>query len=222
MKICFRQHVMKIHCFCRQLMKTQSFCRQMLTHLESSLQCRELPDPLRSRHNHPLHVPCTYHCPQTNLTLTFRPHAYPFFSGRHWSDPRVKHSVGFVLDTLPAAGRHVVLTHLYMHLARVHSNILGAHVREAARAVARLLRRQPGAQVFVRGPHAMGANVYTLTGDYHAERSFRMLRKEFKDLQDRVVLLNPWDMTMANENFHIHPSPEVQAILCRMMLSHLC
>ena len=63
---------------------------------------------------------------------------------------------------------------------------------------------------------------YCLTGDYHAERSLRVLREEFKRLRDHVILLNPWDMTVANENLHVHPNEAVQVTLCRMILAHMC
>ena len=95
-------------------------------------------------------------------------------------------------------------------------------MKDTAQAIRRLLQRNPDVQVYVRGPHATGSNMFCLQGDYHADRCFRVLREEFKDLRDQVVLLNAWDMTVANENFDIHPSAHVRNTLCRMVLSHVC
>ena len=61
-----------------------------------------------------------------------------------------------------------------------------------------------------------------LPGDFHAERCLRVLREEFRDLRERVVLLNPWDMTVANENLEVHPERYVLLTLCRMVLAHVC
>ena len=49
-----------------------------------------------------------------------------------------------------------------------------------------------------------------------------MLRHEFRELRDHVVLLNTWDMTVANENYDIHPGLDTLEAVTRMMLAHVC
>ena len=195
--------------------------------LQSVLQCRALPDPLRARHPNMLHVPLRYACgPPLNLTLAWVPHAYPFYTGvARWSDSRVKRSPGAVLDGLSGGrgeGKVLVLLHLFIHFSPLHTAVMARHVRDAARAVRALLRRQPGVRVAVRGPHAVCGDQYCLAGELHVQRSLRVLRREFGALRGRVLLLDARDMTVALGSCGLHPPRPVVTALLRLLLAHLC
>ena len=109
-----------------------------------------------------------------------------------------------------------------MHYAREHTSVLALHVRDTARAVRDLLQRNPDVKVFIRGPHFIGVSKYCVTCDWLSERLLRILRHEFRDLRDHVVLLNTWDMTVALENCEAHPDPGVVDAIIRMVLAHVC
>ena len=202
--------------------------RQILWVLnQTAAECRRVPDPdldpdldLEAGGLHePLHLRCS-----GGTYLSWFPHAYPFFSGvRGWTDARAKYAPSHVMDRIPAgSGSYVIVIHLYMHFSQAHTAVYALHARDTARAVRRVLDRNPGVRVFIRGPHAVGGNMYCLAGDYHAERCLRVLREEFRGLRDRVFFLNTWDMTVANENYDIHPSLETVKAVTRLMLSNVC
>lgn len=198
--------------------------RQILLALNQTAQpgCRKVPDHRDPDHKGGRHEPLHLRCPG-RLLLSWFPHAYPFFSGVHsWSDARLNRAPSYVMDRIPSSGSYIIVIHLYIHFSQAHTAVYVLHVRDTARAVKRLLRRKPDVKVFIRGPHAVGGNMYCLTGDYHAERCLRVLRHEFRELRDRVFFLNAWDMTVANENSDIHPSWETVKAITRLMLSNVC
>lgn len=180
-------------------------------------------DPQRSYHPNMLHVPLLYDCPQHNIHLSWYPHAYPFYTGSgQWSDSRVKHAPSDILDKLPSSGRYVVAIHLFMHFSREHTAILALHVKDTARAVRDLLKRNPGVKVFIIGPHFIGMNAYCVTCDLVVERGLRMVHHEFRELRDHVFLLNTWDMTVALENCEVHPDSSLAGTVAQMILAYVC
>ncbi|XP_070189113.1 NXPE family member 3-like [Littorina saxatilis] len=185
--------------------------------------CKPRPDPRKSYHPNMLHVPFHYDCPHSNTSVSWYPHAYPFFSGSgQWSDVRVKQAPSVVLDKLPSTGKYVILIHLFIHFSPLHISIYAHHVRNTARAVRDLLARNPKVKVFVRGPHAVLGGRFQLSSDMFTEQCIRVLKHEFRHLRDHVIFLNTWDMTIANENVGIHPKMSVVTTLSRLMLAHVC
>ncbi|KAL8613146.1 hypothetical protein ACOMHN_042955 [Nucella lapillus] len=196
---------------------------QAMLAVQAYTKCPELPDPQRSYHPNMLHVPRHFRCAQDNIILSWYPHAYPFYTGYgRWSDRKVKDSLRHILSRVPSKGKYVILMHLLVHFSQVHTYVYVQHVRDAARGVRELLHRNPEVKVIIRGPHALGGSAFCLFSDFHTERCFRVLRQEFRDLRDRVVLLNPWDMTVAVGNCDIHPSQEVLHAVRGLILQHVC
>lgn len=166
-----------------------------------------------------LHIPL--YCAHDNLSflIAWHPHAYPFQTGGHdWSIRRVKHSPSYHIDRIPGLGRYVVLVHMYLHFIWSSSHLVRLHVRDVARAVKDLLQRNPSARVVIRGPHAFS----NFSGDYCFLRTLMIIKEEFASLQDKVVLLDGWDMTVPIENVDMHPPNYVVKELTRVFLSHVC
>ena len=165
------------------------------------------------------------HClkASSNTRISWYPHGHPYYSMKSWASRFTKHPPSFYLDSVPIAGRYVVVIHLYLHLSFLHTHTYGLHVRQAARGVRDLLSRNPSVKVLVRGPHAFIWDSYRrihVLGDYYGEACFRIFRQEFADLVDRVVYLNVWDMTVANENNDLHPAANPEIL--RLFLGHVC
>ncbi|XP_076444358.1 NXPE family member 3-like [Babylonia areolata] len=190
--------------------------RAVIETLQRYTRCHQQPDPLSSYHPNMLHVPLIHHCPSQKLWISWYPHAYPLYSGQHkWSDVKVKNAPHRILDTLPATGKYVIAIHLFAHFSQVHSHMYMRHTRETARAVRALIKRNPSVKVFIRGPHAMVGKLYTLQADMFPARCLCVLRQEFRDLKNHVVLLNMLEMTVANENCPVHPVQKVVTTTCR-------
>ena len=187
----------------------------MLFELQKLAQCRliyegSVQDPI--------------HCVKksSHTTVSNLPHGYPFYVQGRSTSRFTKHPPSFYMDQVPRSGKYIVLIHLYAHFTTLHTHTYGLHVRQAARGVRDLLSRNPSVKVVIRGPHAFLWNMNRLhiLGDYHGERSFRIFRQEFRDLVDRVIFLNVWDMTVANKNENIHP--EANPEIVRLFLGHVC
>ena len=164
------------------------------------------------------------HCvkPASNTRVSWFPHGHPFFTELSWTNRFTKHPPSFYMDQIPSTGNYIVVLHLYLHFAFDHTHTYGLHVREAARGVRDLLSRNPSAKVVIRGPHALiwSHGRRHIFGDYHGERSLHIFTLEFQDLVDRVVFLNTWDMTIADQNMGIHP--EANREMTRLLFGHVC
>jgi hypothetical protein len=63
-----------------------------------------------------------------------------------WSDFRVKRASSDVIRSLDNVADYVIVLHLYIHFAQVHSAVYAQHWRAAARAVEDLIHRNPKVQ----------------------------------------------------------------------------
>ncbi|XP_025108730.1 NXPE family member 1-like [Pomacea canaliculata] len=168
--------------------------------------------------NLPTHIPKSCDSKVLSFHQEWKPHAYPFHNSAPWNFRLVKHSASFYLDRIPSRGNYVILIHLYLHFQFHHSHLFMLHVRDAVRGVRDLLARNPAAKVVVRGPHAW----LPVSGDWHGLRVRRLLREEFRRLEDKVVYLDFWDMTVACENLLSHPDQYVLNTMTRIFLGHVC
>ncbi|XP_060085019.1 NXPE family member 4-like [Ylistrum balloti] len=156
-----------------------------------------------------------------NMSIEWAPHELPFYGNHHSSRLNVR-SVAFRLDEIPANSSDIVVLHWYLHIARVSHKIFREHVRNAKESVIRLLKRAPNIKIFIKGPHALTYVTNMLPYDFIRQIEQQILFDEFLDLQDRIIYLDQWDATVANENVHVHPNMSVNADMVHSMLSYIC
>lgn len=86
-------------------------------------------------------------------------------------------------------------------------------------AIGRLLKRAPLVAIFIKGPHAFTFRDHVLPVDYMARKHKQIWFEEFKDVRDKVVYLDNWDMTVGSENVHSHPNV---LDMFRNLFAHIC
>ena len=100
-----------------------------------------------------------------------------------------------------------------------------SRVEAAARAIARLLARNPEARVAFRGPHVSSHETvynHSIGGDTLGKQFLEIIFKAFARLKDRVIFLVGWEMTTARENLEYHPDDKVPNEMIMTFLSFLC
>ena len=129
------------------------------------------------------------------------------------------------IDALPSAGRMLVILHHYFHFTMHHFSGYHNMVILLRDAVKRLVARNPDALVMVRGPHAAyegWPGAHYVGGDMLGRFFEEVLVEEFRDVSDRVFYIRNWDMTVAVENYDVHPPEFVQEAIVKMMLNYAC
>ncbi|XP_060067795.1 NXPE family member 3-like [Ylistrum balloti] len=157
-----------------------------------------------------------------NTSLALAVHANPFYGGSTALPKSSIQSVAWQIDRVRTTKNIAIVIHMYLHLARTVSEEYRAHVKEAKRGIDRLLKRAPNAAVFVKGPHAVTAPAFQAPVDYIRQVQEQILHEEFKDIIDKVVFLNQWDMTAGSASVPIHPNKEILCSMVDLFISYLC
>lgn len=159
-----------------------------------------------------------------NLTVTLDLHSLPFCTTKtpHQSfQPFTSR-----MDTISANEKVIIVLHIFAHLLNYHSHVYLESVREMKSAVVKLLGRNEHAFVVVKGPHSYSFSKSTdhviWMPDAYAQPYDQFLREEFKDLHDRVVYINALDITIATEQWFIHPENFVVKELVARVLDFFC
>ena len=153
-------------------------------------------------------------------------HASPFSVGTH-SDlvtvplpqafQRLRHLSG-------SHGNAVLVLHYYRHFTTYSVQVYRQRVREARKTVEEYLLLYPKVKVFIRGPHAVyqAYKKLTMIGDSGVSWYGQIWREEFAGLRDRVWYLDFWDLSLAAENFPVHPSDEVVMEMIKVLFGYMC
>ena len=99
---------------------------------------------------------------------------------------------------------------------------LSPRFREAVKAT---LRRNPNVVFAIRGPHVISTEWQThhsLGGDTQAVYMRQLLEQSLSDVQDHVILLDGWDMSLPLENAEIHTNDAVPRAMIRLLLGFIC
>ena len=187
---------------------------------------------------------------QLNFSSLWRPHSAPWcHSQEKWAilmnpgdnvsertsdplltdDPRgmvnqLNPSAAFI-DDLPSKGRLILILHHYFHFTMHHFSGYHNMVVILRDAVRRLVRRNPEALVVVRGPHAAYVGwpgAHYVGGDMLARFFEEILIREFRNISNRVIYIRMWDLTVAIENFGVHPRDWVQEAYVKTILNYVC
>ncbi|RUS83838.1 hypothetical protein EGW08_008379 [Elysia chlorotica] len=160
----------------------------------------------------------------TKTEIRWRTHAHPFHTGQQdWSDRRDQKAAHEYIDEVPKEGRFLIVVHLYLHFTTELLSVFRAHIRAVRASVQRLLARNRRARVVLRAPHAASQFWPTAySTDSFAWALTDTIKAEFAGLYDKVLFLQPWDMTVAAENVGSHPADYINRAIMNLMLSHLC
>ena len=160
-----------------------------------------------------------------NISIKFWPHDYPLFMGQRWQPLLRYGSVEQIIDAVPSAGRQLIILHYFLHLAPFHLSVARSRVEAAAKAISRLLKRNPMAHVAFRGPHVTSREWdinHSIGGDTLGKQYLNIISSAFEEIKDRVVFLDGWEMTTALENSEFHPDNRVPYEMVLTFLSFLC
>lgn len=162
-----------------------------------------------------------------NIRIKRTSHEYPFYSSfrRHFHKKRKTVGVERFIGQIPSAGRHAMLFHYYLHPSRTHPEALYARLRRLKLVIESYLKRNPSAHVFIRGPHVTTVEVprnHMLGGDVFGAFHVEAFLKIFRDIRDRVIFLDGWDISISLENANHHPPHKFTLAMIRTFLSYMC
>ncbi|BFY99930.1 hypothetical protein BsWGS_02970 [Bradybaena similaris] len=145
---------------------------------------------------------------KNNFSVSWNPHTNPFMHGKDLAplDSLVATSKG--IDEIPSHGEYLIIMHHYFHLTTSHISVFDALFRNIKDALARLFKRNTNVQVVLQGPHIswFGWPEHYAAGDMLGTTIMDLQRAIFHDIKDKVILVSPWDMTIATKNMQYHPS----------------
>ncbi|OWF42773.1 NXPE family member 3 [Mizuhopecten yessoensis] len=157
-----------------------------------------------------------------NASLALAVHANPFYGGYNALPKTSVQSVAWQLDQVNTTRHIVVVIHMYLHLARTIPDEYRAHVKEAKRGIDRLFKRAPNAAVFIKGPHGVTTSSFQAPVDFIRKIQEQILFEEFKNIIDKVVFLNQWDMTAGSASIPIHTNKDHLNNMVDLFLSYFC
>ena len=164
--------------------------------------------------------------PQLNFNLTFDPHKAHLYAKTTDSTPIEKAGdVTASIDNIPKNGRYLVLVHYYLHLTAGHLAVAHQRLLKLRQAVERASARNPHLLVAFRGPHIIAVDWvdnHSLGGDVQSIFYYRMVKDVFRDMRDKVVFLDGWEMSIAIENSVIHPDDMIPRAMVNTVLSYFC
>lgn len=161
--------------------------------------------------------------PELGLTLRFISHESPRFVSLSRED--YSGSVARHLDRLPSTGRYIVIVHYYLHYVTSHLSVLYLRMKAIREASERLVKRNPQALIGVRGPHIVTKDWdinHSYGGDSLGPKYLEIILDVFKGLENQVVFLDGWGMTISTENANFHPPHFVSRGMIKLLLSFQC
>ncbi|KAH9504898.1 hypothetical protein Btru_060960 [Bulinus truncatus] len=171
----------------------------------------------------PLSGNCTLE--KHNITIVFTPHELPLYQKFEWTPRLGYRSVAEYIKMTPSAGKHIFIIHYYLHVTPSHLAVLHARLLSLSDAVRQLVARNPDAFFVIRGPHAISLDYngnHAIGGDNLGPFYVRLLRETFRDLQDKIIYLDGWGMTVSMENARNHPDDRVPEEMIRTVLAFRC
>ncbi|GFO31560.1 neurexophilin and pc-esterase domain family, member 3 [Plakobranchus ocellatus] len=160
----------------------------------------------------------------TKTEIRWRTHAQPFHtSQQEWGDRKDQKAVNEYIDEVPDEANFIIVVHLYLHFTTELLDVYRIHIRAIRASIERLLLRNPLAKVVIRAPHSASQFWPTIySTDSFAWAFSAIIKTEFRGLYDKVLFIQPWDMTVAAENIESHPPDYVNKAILNLILSHLC
>ncbi|XP_048259424.1 NXPE family member 3-like [Haliotis rufescens] len=167
------------------------------------------------------HVPVTDTDLIHKFSISYHAHELPFYHGPRHFKKSVNQAQYIMVDRLPNTTKDIVVLNMYAHFVFVHPDVFRRHVQRLVPSVRNLLARAPNVTIAVRGPHAFFTpmrGVLSYWGNLYTD----IWHEEFASLQDKIVYLDFWDLTMAKPSQNIHPNTAIVKEMVHNMMSLLC
>lgn len=155
--------------------------------------------------------------PEMNISICHAPHHLPHyvitFQDKDNFIPATKW-----FDDIQPGNNSIIMLHMWMHAKMMDFGVFRRHVRQIKISAERMLQRAPQVDLIIKGPHASVDQIPAT--DYASQPHRTIWREEFQGIQDKVIFLDFWGMTIGTENQKTHP-PIVMDMVYHL-LSHLC
>ncbi|XP_059140774.1 NXPE family member 2-like [Physella acuta] len=175
---------------------------------------------IKSEGGWPLKGRC--YVPEYNITINLIPHEPPRYSLFRRSDNFT--GVPDFIQTLPANEKHVLIIHYYLHFTPAHLSVLSLRMRKLRTALEVLFAKNPNILVGLRGPHIVSLYYpnHAVGGDPLGPQFLELIRKRLRGLEDKVVFLDLWEMSIGIENLDYHPPQYLSREMIKFFLSFQC
>ena len=171
-----------------------------------------------------VHTVCTK--ADKDFHMTFDPHKAHLYAASNSAQPIQKSGdVTQYIDQIPSAGRYIVVVHYYLHLVAGHISIAHNRLLKLRAAIERASSRNKEVFIAFRGPHIIAvewAENHSLGGDVQSLFYHELIKEVFRDLKDRVIFLDGWEMSIAIENTQVHPLDDIPRAMVNTLLSYIC
>ena len=153
-----------------------------------------------------------------NFTAEWIPHGQPFYVGNRWDTRRyTTHPISAYLNEVSDISKLVIIIHMFAHYSNFRSEIFRDRMKAISKSTAHLLDRNKDVTVLVKGPHT-----FNQVRSYFYYQYRAIMKKEFEELQDRVVFMEQGDMTIAKKSEEIHPVLDILKEAVRQLIGYVC
>ena len=199
--------------------------RQMYVHIVNFFKLYQVSGPKydkpQKNSTYPWQAPRKAELLTNGFRAEYKPHEHPF-AGTPGSPKDMVRSVKFYLDQMTAKRKTIIVINWFLHIARCCSvDIFREHARNAIRGILNLLARVPEVKLFIKGPHAATYAGYLIPYDFVRRYIDQVLFEEFFHLQDRVIYLETWGVTLGAMETNVHPSEFTVKLMVHNLLSFL-
>ncbi|XP_059168799.1 NXPE family member 2-like [Physella acuta] len=181
----------------------------------------ELTKCNKTEGGYPLKGTCTK--PETGLSINVFCHEGPAYTYSQRNENYT--GIPSFIQKLPKNQKHILIIQYYLHYTAAHLAVLSLRMKSLRAAIEKLLEENPNVLIGLRGPHI--ASLYynynhAIGGDPLGPQYIHIIRERFKGLEDKVVFLDLWEMSIGIENFHYHPPQYVNLEMFKLLLSFQC
>ncbi|KAL8597087.1 hypothetical protein ACOMHN_057576 [Nucella lapillus] len=166
--------------------------------------------------------------PPLRSTVIYTAHAFPFLTGSHGTFPILNLPLPLALKKIEdlafkGANDVTVVIHYNTHLSTYPVQVYRTFVQAARRTVQEYLNVHPKVKFVIRGPHVQyhAHNLHVHFGDKFGMWYQQIWKKEFGELSEKVWFLDTWDMSLAAENWSMHPD-SVNSEIAKLLFGYIC
>ncbi|XP_059159236.1 NXPE family member 2-like [Physella acuta] len=161
--------------------------------------------------------------PETELSINVFCHEGPAYTYSQRNENYT--GIPNFIQKLPKNQKHILIIQYYLHYTASHLAVLSLRMKSLRAAIEKLLEENPNVLIGLRGPHI--ASLYynynhAIGGDPLGPQYIYIIRERFKGLEDKVVFLDLWEMSIGIENFDYHPPQYVNREMFKFLLSFQC
>ncbi|XP_041368881.1 NXPE family member 1-like [Gigantopelta aegis] len=156
-----------------------------------------------------------------NITMSWFTHGYPFLHPGFSNNKAFSKPPHVYLDKLPKGCNDIIIVNLYLHFNQYNPDILQRQAHALVKSVKSLLKRSPNVTIAFKGFHAFRDDRLFLD-DYWASVYELIIKREFASIQDKVIYLDCWDITVCTENVGYHNSKQIDKEMVHNAFSHIC